>query len=467
MALRKFVDLIFRARGLREMSQEADEAAQQSSKLNEEAKKARTLADEAGAAYARMVASIASISTVLTIITQFRQEMEEIDRATKSVAGSFVDLAALDPQRAARNTQLAQQFARQAARPDQEVAPAFFEFLSSTGDLTSAQQVSLFQEVIEAAKVSGPDTPLRDVASLFGTAQTISGEQDFQRLGNILRASAVEGKLDTGRLARFFPRLIGPLQEQGLGFEESAGLFAAASRLAGTTEEATTGLRAFIGQGLLDPEKRKAYGISGNPLQAIEQLQRRGLSTEEAKDLAGTEGFAVLLGLVNRPDVLTTALGGVRESALSGSDRDVQEFRYLMENDALFRAGFEARRADVFQTQARTQPTELDKGTVIQQLDALAQQRGVNPFSRYVGRAAGNIARGVGAEGETISDVTSYFQEFGSIRGGELNRSAPIGRGETVVIQGDYIAPGGQKINERVSERESLGGPTADRGGAR
>ncbi len=451
--------------GMRKLVSGTKDAEQSSKELKGELSGLDKATDKVAASAGRMVAGFLGINTVRAAVTALIDDVEKLADSSRTTVDSLVDLMALDPANATANVAAATEFAKTAGRGIGETGDALFQFLSATGDLTRDQQQALFGEVTEATAISGPGTSTKEVADLFGTAQTISGEQDFQKLGNILRAGAVEGKLDTGKLARFLPRLLAPGQALGLELEETTGLFAAASRITGKPEEASTGLAAFMRTGLIDEGLREKFGISQNPLEAIAQLSARGgFDLEQAKELAGGEGAATLLSLVNRPKVLSTALGGVQRSARSSEDRDELEFKELMKNP-LFRARFIDVRGEIEQEQAQLDAESLAGRGARNTIDAQLRNQGVGVFGRAIGREASKVVESFGGSAETQAIVQGFGSAALTAPISPSTTSLGRGTGAQMIVNGDVITNGGMKVSEPTPARDTDGGPGGDEGG--
>jgi hypothetical protein len=469
MSIRKVVDIIFKARGVRDLEKGIDKTADAADKLDRKT-------SNVSASMLKMVGSVASIASVMAVLQVFREEMEKIDQITRQTSASFVELQGLDPANAVRNERASQSFARQVGRPDTEVGPAFFNFLSSTGKALSDDfglQQNLFKEVVEAGKLSDPSIDLGVIAQLFGTAVSLEGAEtpeDFQRIGNIIRQTAVTGKLDAGRVGQFFPRVQKLLTSEnagGLSFAQASGLFAAASAQTANTAEATTGLGTLMRVGLANPKIREKFGLSRNPIEAIRTLQRRGsLSLDEAKEIAG-EGSALLIAFVENPRVFEGSIADVVAAGETFTDLDEEAFATLNEESDLFREGFRSRVADVGLEQRFVKPKALSRGSQIKERELSLE--GTNAFSRLVIRKAGELERLLGGDELSIFKTQEAFRLFFAPGSEGLDPAGPAvdaifgdgGAGGNTTINnngGIIVQNGGVNNSERVEEFRADGG---------
>ena len=428
MTVKKQVDIVVKGRAagaIREMKQLGTET----DKVERSVKGIETASETAGGAAKKFVAGFAGIAGVSAMVSLIADEIDRIATTSAEVAKAMAQLQALNPQFAQQEADIVRQQAIVGGRGVSETARARHDLLSATSSLTRSQQNAMFEQVVEAGKLS-PEVSLSAIGGVFGKASEISGITDFNALQNVLQATQQEGALDFRSLSRFFPRVLGTLGGTGASFFEQAGLFAAASKVTGTPEEAVTTIRAFQ-RGLLDPRKREALGITTkNPIEAIAQLQARGeLSPEDAKLIAESEGLAGISALVNQPGLLQESIAAIRE-AETADDLVAEQFDILME-DPLFREALRLR-----QEQARAEGLDIDPDVlrnrrVRLEIENIAREQGTGVISRGVGRFV--------SRGAEILGLPTPVQEFG--------QQLFTNRGAGIVVEGDGAVINQQNIS--------------------
>lgn len=217
-------------------------------------------------------------------------------------------------------------YAEYGRRPFEEVADAWYNLRSKSGSLSSGMRESILKEALELGRTD-PNAPLDSLVDMFTLYAKKTGQTDANRIQNVLTQTIKEAGGSTTDVSKHMPRFLPIGMTGGLTGAQAAGLWSYATTQTADAAVATTGLQAvFMGlQGKGTPESQKllaSLGISQDmgffaKMRILSGQYGAGkFSLGHAEQLAGREGAAILLSILQNPQAMMQAIGSV-----SGSDR--------------------------------------------------------------------------------------------------------------------------------------------------
>ncbi len=308
------------------------------------------------------VVSLASVAAAIRIVTG-------VINANKQALNEHADVAVAQQQKLLRLQYLGDLFKERpelrkevgalsefGRRPFEEVADAWYNLRSKGGALSQQQRDSIMREALEMGRTD-PDLPLDTLIDMFSLYAKKTGEQDANRIQNVLQQTVTEAGGSGADVARYMPQFL-PI---GIGGEltgaQAAGLWAYATTL-GDAAVATTGLRAvFMGlEGKGSPEGKKILKKLGvrKDMDFFEKIARLGEASGEgrfdlamAEQVAGREGSALLLDLIKDPAELNRVIGNVVGVDRGDIDLTATKIEELMGTDEVARLEEDIRGIDI------------------------------------------------------------------------------------------------------------------------
>jgi len=312
---------------------------------------------------ASWVAGIASIAAAIAAVTKVvrinKQALEEhgnvaVQQQQKLLSLQFLNSFFKERPELRKDVEAYSEFGR---RPFEEVAEAWYNLRSKSGGLSQKQQGSIMTEALEMGRTT-PETPLATLIDMISLYAKKTGQRDANRIQNVLQQTITEAGGTGGDVARYMPRFLPVGMAGGLSGAETAGLWAYATTQTSDPSVATTGLQAvFMGlQGKGSSESQKMlrqYGIKADMdfFQKIDRLSKLRSTGQfglaEAEQLAGREGAAVMLSMLQNPEAMMQTVENVVAADRGDMDLTGSMIEELMAQDPTARAEEDIRRDDV------------------------------------------------------------------------------------------------------------------------
>lgn len=212
---------------------------------------------------------------------------------------------------------------------------AFGELRSKASHLSEADQLALFQEIVETKLTT--TAPMSELIRLF--VETREHIEDPQQLQNLLRKAQEFSPASTPeRMAKALPQLLEVGREAGLDPDQIAGITAAA--LLADEESGDTvarNLMAIFAGGMRGPARKLFEKHGATPdkgfMEQMRILAEADLPVEDAARMVGRENFAVLLNLLRNRERTEGFIGGIRDARLGPEDLTAQALTNVLGKD--------------------------------------------------------------------------------------------------------------------------------------
>lgn len=306
----------------------ADQAAKGTEKLNESNKKTQkgfgkftsTLTAYAGKLFA-IGAVIAGVTKAINVQSEAIKEHASIAEQRSNDLMKLQYLGGYFKERPELRKDVGS-LAEYGRREFSEVAGAWYNLRSKAGGLGEKQQMGILREAIELGRTD-PATPLDQLVDMMTLYAKQTGEGDANKIQNVVAQTIREAGSSTEGVSRYMPQFLPVGKAGGLSGAEAAGVWAYATTQMADPSIATTGLRAtFMGlQGKGNPEARRMMRRMGireeddffSKIGALSGRYQEGrLNLGQAEQIAGREGSAVLLRLLENPEAMLQTVANVK-----------------------------------------------------------------------------------------------------------------------------------------------------------
>jgi hypothetical protein len=308
------------------------QAAEQTDKLGDSTQKTKSGFDKVTASAVAWIAKAGSIAVVLGHLAAAWRLLTGAVRDNAAALDEHASIAERQQQRLSRlqylggffkeNPNLRKEveaYAEFGGRPFEEVADAWYNLRSKSGMLSSQQQRSILTEALELGRTD-TSVPLDSLVDAFSLYAKKSGENDANRIQNVIQQAITEAGGGGADVAAYLPRFLPVGMAGGLSAAESAGVWSYATTQTSDPSIATTGLRAlFLGlQGKGSPESAKVLKRMGitqdqtffSKIQSLSAKYKSGqFDLGMAEQIAGREGADLLLSMLNDPSGMMRTLG--------------------------------------------------------------------------------------------------------------------------------------------------------------
>ncbi len=238
-------------------------------------------------------------------------------------------------------------------RPPEEVADAWYNLRSKGGALSQQQRDSIMREALEMGRTD-LDMPLDTLIDMFTLYAKKTGEEDANRIQNVLRQTITEAGGGGADVAAYMTQFLPLGIATGMTGAESAGLWAYATTEEGSAERATTQLaavfRGLMGKGT--PEGKKILKKAGvregmDFFEQLDLLGKEGLSYAEAGQIGEAAGAAMLLSLIQNREAMMEAIGKIVAVDRGDIDLTKTKIQEVMGGDEIARLEEEIRELDI------------------------------------------------------------------------------------------------------------------------
>ncbi len=308
--------------------------------------------------FGRQLVAMFGVGSLTAVIGKFHQEWRDEIRATNEElkaqadltneqALALRDLQFLRAGFSAADLSIVDRGAVLTGEGRSAIGGAFAELRSKTASLTDAQQVALFEELLETSLTT--QNPASTLVPLFAKGSQFVA--DPNRLQSMLRKmQELSPAASPGVLASKFPQVLNPGVDAGLTPEETGGLLVEA--LTVSEENGATSLRNILTiLAAPDTDARRQIlsdrgaGPSIGVLEQLRVLQRGGMSLDDQVALVGRENLSVFGGLLRRNE-FDSVIGQINQASLGGTDITEDAIKNIFNEDERLRKAVQTRQVE-------------------------------------------------------------------------------------------------------------------------
>lgn len=276
-------------------------------------------------------------------------------------------------------------------RPFEEVAGAYYNLRSKSGNLSQAQQSSIMKEALEMGRTD-PAMQLDTLVDMFSLYAKLTGEKDANRIQNVLQKTVEQAGGTGADVANYMPQFLPIGLAGGLSGSQAAGLWSYVTTQTASPSIATTGLRATFmglqGKGTPDAAKLlKRFGVKdtmdfAGKIDTLAAAYSSGkLTLGDAEKIAGREGSSILLSLLQNPQAMRQTMSNVVGADRGDIDLTGGMIQGLMGTDEIAKLEEDIRLLDVaISNQRARDPDALKLKKLRLESELIARKSGAGEY---------------------------------------------------------------------------------------
>ena len=372
------------------------------------------------AAYVSIGGAIAGIRKSSAL---WHEDQEKMLETTMKVLDAYRDLQYLGEN--FRNPQLREQALQEAQRfgikDVTEVMKGKYLLESMTGGQTPEQRMGLWQEMLEMRPTTSLTMP--QMVPLFAKTAEIARGQNLtpNEIQNVIKYTMDQAAATAGQMETTWPRALSAAELGKVDVRTMGAMFATATGLGASPEQAVTSLEA-ITRGLMFPGEKvegktgmlgqgkqglaaawKSAGITGEE-NIYERMQKLGaayrageVSDEELQKLVGEAGIRLLPQMLKNMEGLGARIGEFQTATGAGVDITRTKFGEVMRTDPLALSEYKLAQEKAKQAELAVSAEPVTDEYIKTMVDNRLKQMGYSPVTRAAASGAYGSLRGLGA----------------------------------------------------------------------